>query len=237
MQISAVRTFNKKLLNINGQKGFTIIEILVAISLVAVVFLTIPMAMIDTDREKLEKSIGKINRAVKSAVDESIMRNSLVRINISYGEDGYEYCIEYGMGANIVIPEAQDESRMSLKEREEYLKRTQKFNTQFTKTSEFLDSNEKLPAEVSIYAIGTSYLEQLKTEPPFYIYFYPTGEKDAAVLYFANIDELATLEISAFENKTSDNFLSFTEADLANPELALENKANEHFQQWLRNEI
>ena len=236
MQTSLLRV-DKNILNHNGQKGFSLIEILVAISLVAIVFVALPISIYDTDREELEKSVKFLSRAVRSAVDESIMRNSLVRINISAADEGYEYCIEYGSGANLVLPEAVDESRMSISEREEYQKRTAKFNSQFNKTSDFLDSNEKLPETIMVYALGTSYQESLKKEPPFYIYFYPTGEKDAAVIYFVNEVEMATLEISAFENKTKESFTAFTDADLANLELSLENNTNEHFQKWLRNDL
>lgn len=222
--------------NVKGHDGFSMLEILVAISLVGIIFMSMPSGTFDTERENLESTYETLQRVIRSASDEAILRNSVVRVKIEYGEDKWLYTIEYGEGTNLVLPQAKDLSRMSIKEREEAQKISEKFDSQFTKSNDFADAPGEFPEGIELYGVGTTYLDALNTISPYYIYFFPTGDKDAAFLIFYSLDEILTVETFPFEDKTNQEFIQFSNSELANIEDAVENKANDLFESWYRNE-
>ncbi len=220
--------------NIWQQDGFSIVEILVALALVAIIFVAIPFSLTDSNRSKIDSTLSKLNRAVRFSTDESVLRNAIVRIKIELDKEPMEFSVEYGTSANFVLPEAKDFSRMSLKDREMELERLKKIDSQFAKVDEFKDSSEPVPEGISIYGVGTTYNPHLVTEGNAYIYFYPTGEKDSALIILTSPEEIVTLKIFPFEERTVDKYIPLTENDLANLEFSLENKTKEAFEEWLR---
>ena len=230
--INRLNTKNKK--SNKWQQGFSIIEVLVAIGLIALVFSIIPLGLTDTERQKIEAVMSKLNRAIRFSVDESVLRNSIVRIKFELDKDPAEYYIEYGEGSNIVLPQAKDLSNLSLRDREIFLQKAKKLDGQFTKVEEYRDSNEVLPEGIYIYGVGTTYNPRVITEGDAYIYFYPTGEKDNVILIFTGAQELATLKVFPFEERTEETFITFTENELANLEYTLENKTKDLFERWLK---
>lgn len=205
-----------------------------ALVLLVVIFTMIPFGNSETQRQRMEHTMAKFDRTIAFSTSESILRNTIVRIKIDLDQEPMEYSVEYGQGSNMVLPQTKDLSRLSLKEREQELTKSKKLDSQFSKTEEFLDSNEALPEGINVYALGTTYRNDLLTDGPFYIYFYPTGEKDNAILILNSVEEMATLAISPFEEKTVDEYFPFSESDLANLDYALENKAKEVFDKWLK---
>jgi hypothetical protein len=225
-----LKEFNKKL----GQQGMTIVEILVSLFLIVLIFTVIPMTMEDSGHEKVRESIEKIDRAIRFSTNESILRNSIVRIRIDLEASPNEYVVEYGEGADFVLPESKDLSRLGIKERELELKKTKKLDSQFKLIDEFSESAEQLPEGIIVYGIGTTYYPKMILEGSANIYFYPTGEKDNAILFFHNDEELATLKVSPFEEKTFDEYFPFSESELANLDYSLENKTKEIFEKWIK---
>ncbi len=227
MPILAAKTSNK-------QRGFSLIEILVAMSLMAAVFTLIPFDGDTTERKNLDESIGLLDRAVRFSVNEAILRNVIVRIKFKLATQPVEYSIEYGNAASIVLPETIDESRLSLSERELYDKQQDKFNSQFTPIQEFTDGLQTLPEYVELYAVASSYYPDLITSGEPAIYFYPTGERDNALLILNTAYEYATYSIAPFEDKTFSDRVDFAEEDLDNLSYVLEQKASEEYEQWLK---
>lgn len=205
-----------------------------ALVLLVVIFTMVPFGSSETERQKMEQTMTKLDRTIAFSTSEAILRNSIVRIKIEVDKEPMEYSVEYGQGSNMVLPQTKDLSRLSLREREQELEKNKKLDSQFTKTQEFLESNEPLPYGISVYALGSTYRKDLLLDGPFYIYFYPTGEKDSTILILNSEEEAASLEISPFEDKTMDEYYPFSESDLANLDYALENKAKEIFEKWLK---
>ncbi len=205
-----------------------------ALTLVVIIYTIIPFSPGETPRQKLEETISKFDRTIRFATNESILRNSIVRLKIEFDQDVFQYSVEYGQGSNMVLPQAKDLTRLSLKDREKELEKSKKLDSQFNKTQEFLESNENLPEGVSVYGLGSTNVKDLMLETPFYLYFYPTGEKDDAIILMNTEEEMASLQVSPFEDKTIDEFYPFSDSDLANLDYALENKGKDIFQKWLR---
>lgn len=217
----------------HGQQGFSIVEILMAIGLVGIIF-TLASSVSDTSRQSLDEAIGKLERSVRFATNESILRNSIVRINIDLNASPVEYLVEYGPGSDFVLPQAQDTSRLSIREREQEAEKFSKIDNQFMKVEEFSDSNELLPENIRIFGISSTYYPQIMDTGKVYIYFYPTGEKDNSIILFYSDEEIATLELSPFEEKTKIEYIPFSEQELANLEDSLENKTKDIVQKWLK---
>ena len=205
-----------------------------AIVLLVIIFTMIPVSIGESERDRLEVAITKIDRAISFATNESILRNVIVRLRIDLDADPMDYSVEYGQRADLVLPQSRDLSNLSLKDRLNELEKVKKLDLQFSAVDEFTSSKEPLPEGINIYGLGTSYSQKLIIEGSLNIYFYPTGEKDSAILFFHTSEEIATLTISPFENKTVDKFIPFSESELANLDYTLENKAKDIFEKWLK---
>lgn len=225
-----MNSFHNKL----GQRGFTIVEIMVALSLIVLIFALIPSASNDREHAKIQETLNDFDRAVRFAENESILRNVIVRIRINLDETPQKYTVEYGQSPNLILPEQKDLSRLSLKDREKEEARSKKLSSQFATVDELFNEDKEIDESLKVYGIATSYYQNLITEGEVSIYFYPTGEKDNALIILSNEYEVATLDIPPFENVTRDDYHPFSELELENPDDSAETKAREVFQQWLK---
>lgn len=217
-----------------GHHGFSLLEIMVALTLVATMFVLIPMGFVQTDRQKLEEVTNEFDRAVRFAQNESILRNSIVRINILLDKDPIEYSVQFGPSGNLVLPTLEDTSKMNLQERELQSKKQSDLDGQFNRIEEFSSENKTLLEGVTILGMASSYLKSIKQDGSLSIYFYPTGEKDESLLFFSTATELATFEIPAFENEIFIDYIKYSEADLATLSDSQQNKMKELYDQWIR---
>jgi prepilin-type N-terminal cleavage/methylation domain-containing protein len=223
-----LKEYNKNL----GQHGFTIVEIMVALSLIVLIFTLIPTSSPEKDHATMQEAVDNIDRAVRFSNNESILRNAIVRIRFDLGTEPVEYLVEYGEGADLILEESKDLSKLSIKERARELAKSKKMDSQFVRVDEFVNENNKLPEGVSVYSIATTYYKNMITDGNASIYFYPTGERDSSIIIFNNGFELGTLIIPPFEQRTDDDYFPFSESELANLNDSLENKAKEVFDKW-----
>jgi prepilin-type N-terminal cleavage/methylation domain-containing protein len=232
--ISVIRTLKE----INQSKGFSLVEILVAMTLIVTVFTLLPIGNENPDRERLEDSINIVNRTVRFSVNESILRNVLVRIKFDLETAPIEYSIEYGSGPEIILPTPIDLEKLSYSERKAAEEKAAKFDNQFNPISEFTDGPQVLPEEVELYAVGTSYNPILITSGQASIYFYPSGERDSSLIIFSNSFGLSTLSIAPFEDRTYHQLIPYTKEEFARADgkmdSILETKAKEEFDKWLK---
>ena len=70
------------------------------------------------------------------------------------------------------------------------------------------------------------------TEGEVSIYLYPTGEKDSAIILLYSNEEMVSLDIPPFEERTFDNYYPFSENELVNFEYTLESKAKDIVEKW-----
>jgi hypothetical protein len=198
------------------------------------IFSLIPSGTFGGNRKNLEESVLNIQRAVRFSVDEAILRNSMTRILIDLDTEQVTYSVEYGPGAGLVLPEVVDESKLSISEKENQTKVLKGLNSQFKKVSEFSEEDKKLPEGIRISGIASSYLSSIKMDGKVAIYFYPTGERDNALIFFTSEDELASLDIPPFEDTTRKTYYTFTESEKVNFEDSVDVKMREMFESWLK---
>lgn len=226
-------TYRNKILS--NQSGFSLLEIIVALVLIVLIVTLVPFGGADQEHDQLKDTMTKISRATRFSVNESILRNVIVRIKFDLEKFPIEYSVEAGKRADLVLPETQDLSRLSIKEREAVDESSKKFDNQFSAVAEFIDEPQVFPDAVKFYGLGTTYYSSLITEGEPSIYFYPTGEKDSAIVFLYTPLELAALEISPFEDTIRESFYQFTPRELEDFDSALESKAREIFEEWLQN--
>ena len=75
-----------------------------------------------------------------------------------------EYSVEAGTTPNLILPEVQDESRMSLREREEQQKTKKTLDAQFSRVPEFSDGAKPLLDDINVIGIASSYLNLIKLD-------------------------------------------------------------------------
>lgn len=185
-------------------------------------------------RQKLETSVDNFDRAIRFAANEAILRNAIVRIKLDLSEDPIQYTVQFGPAGNFVLPKYEDTSRMTLQERENYEQNLSQVDGQFHDIEEFKNSSATLEEGITILGMASSYQKLIRTNGVQGIYFYPTGEKDDAIVFFSSNEELAAMSIPAFEPDTAIEYYQYSESDLATLDDAQENKMKEMYDQWLK---
>lgn len=189
-----------------NRSGFALIEILTALFLVSMILLAIPMAVNSSNREKLEEAIDTLDRAVRFATNESVLKNAMVRLRIDLEKSPVEYCVEVAPNGNLALPKDEDTSRMSIKELEREKEKQEKLNAKFSKVQEFKDTTKGFPENVTILGIAYTDNEKIKNEGNLNIYFYPSGERDGAIILMATEEEVAGLDVMPFQDRTNVRF-------------------------------
>jgi len=229
MQISTQTIFKSKSW---ANQGFSLIEILVALLLAALMFLAIPSGDSTQRHRDLKAGIDNLDRAVRFAQNEAILRNVIVRLRIDLESVPVNYTVEYGPAGNIPLPEIPDLSKLSVAERKVWSDQQKKFSSQFTPVEEFEDIKYEIHEEVMVLGIGTGDQKGLIQEGDPSIYFYPTGEKDAALFFLATVEEFAYLEVSPFLNRTKSYFEALNTESVSRIEDILQTRMTTIYNEW-----
>lgn len=234
MPTSTVKT-SKKLLT---HQGLTLIEILVALLLISLLFTLIPSSDDSRRHQDLMRSLDDIDRAVRFASNEAILRNSITRIRVDLDKNPAEYSIEYGPKGDLVIPLATEQKDLSIEDQKKEKEKQEKLDSQFHKVEEFAEVSREFPVEVQFLGIATAWSKTLQKTGQAQAYFYPTGERDGALFFLATQDEMGVLEIFPFQEKTVANYFPFPRSQegdnaVAKAQEFQENKMEELFKTWL----
>lgn len=220
--------------NLLGHEGFSLIEILVALFLAALVFLAFPSGDSAQKHRELKAAIDDLDRSSRFASNEAVLRNTVVRLRIQLDKTPQEFTVEYGPPGNIPLPEiTEKKTNLSLSEEKAETEKQTALDRQFTKVEEFEEIKREIHPDVTIYGIGTTIQKKLQKDGDISIYFYPTGEKDGAVLFLATIEEMAYLEISPFMTDTASTFEAFKTKTVAKLEDVVNTRMDEVFKEWI----
>ena len=218
--------FNNKL----KKSGFSLVEILVALFLMVLMITTFTIGSGGfSPRQKLEETINNLERAIRFSVDEAAIQNTIIRINIDLNSSPQSFYIEKGPDANFVLPK-----KLTKIQTDEPSKDDQKMNKElksnFSKVDEFSDGAIEIPDQVSIIGIGTTLGNRFIDQGEASIYFYPTGEKDAAVIILKTDDEIAQIGVEAFTIE----FNTLIQPLKAETKYELKKQTKEIFKEWLK---
>ncbi len=224
--------------------GLSLVEILVALflmTLIVSIFFVGPNW--SSPRQNLESALDNIERAIRFASDEATVRNRVVRLTLKLDEDPHQFSVEYGPDQDFILPKRLFElgEQRTLKEAEEDAKVLDELSKQFSKVEEFEDKSVQFAEQIKVIAVASTLGNVLLMEGDISLYFYPTGEKDAALIALATEEEMAILETEAFTLDFARTIVPIDfngqagggnlEDDLYNVQLRM---AREFYQKWLK---
>lgn len=218
---------------LKNNQGFTLIEILVALVLMAIV-LGISVSGPFSSRNDLDKDVNSLERAIRYMSDEAALKNAVVRLHLMLDSAPQEYAVEYGPSDSFILPpKAEFETSTESKEEAEKKKQvTKSLNQKFNKVQEFQEKNSEMTGDIKIVGVGTAQSEKLQTEGEVSLYAFPTGEKDEALVLIASDEDIISLKINPFSMKIERQAYpleAMAGLDLAGTQQA---KAREIFEKW-----
>jgi prepilin-type N-terminal cleavage/methylation domain-containing protein len=220
---------------INNQRGFSLIEILVALLLMSLIVVSFPSSDTTEKHRNLKSAVADIERAIGFASNESILRNTVVRLRISFDKSPIEYNVEYGPPGNMPLPDMPENNHKTLEQDKADAAKISKLDKEFTKVVEFEEIRHELSEDVQILGVATSFQKKIITEKEASIYFYSTGEKDAALIFFATDDEIAFIDVQPFLSETRTVFDALNPESVAKKEDILQTKMDEVYREWTKN--
>ncbi|MGZ3788696.1 MAG: pilus assembly FimT family protein [Bacteriovorax sp.] len=229
---------NKNFFNhLKNNQGFTLIEILVALVLIALV-LGISVSGSFSSRDSLDKDVNSIERALRFMTDEAALKNAVVRLHFILDHEPQEYAVEYGPSDSFILPpKAEFETKTETKEEEEKkAKGTKELNLKFNKVAEFQDKNTEMTGDIKIIGVATPQSEKLQTGGEVSIYAFPTGEKDDALVLVGSDEDIISLKVNAFTMKIDREMhpLGKPSGDVKDLAELQRKKAQEIFEKWQR---
>lgn len=230
-----MQTLTQKTSNhiLKGQQGFSLIEILVALLLAALVFLIVPSNDSAQKHRDLKTDIENLDRAIRFSANESVLRNTVTRLRISLDKSPTEYTVEYGPAGNMPLPEMPKETEnLSLAEQKALQEKASLLDKNFTKVEEFEDIKQELHPDVTVLGIATTAQNGIKKKGEASIYFYPTGEKDGAIIFLSTVEEIAHIKIEPFLMETTTVFKVLDASSVAKLEDILQTKMDEVYREW-----
>lgn len=217
-----------------SDRGFSLIEILVALLLVSLVVLAFPTDDQTEKHRNLQTAVADIERAIGFASNESILRNTVVRLRISLEKLPIEYNVEYGPPGNMPLPDMPDSLKPGSLEDDKIIKDAQaNLDKNFTKVTEFEDIRHEFSEDVTISGVATTYQKKILTKGEASIYFYSTGEKDGALIFFATDQETAYIEVQPFLSENRTVFETLDPDRVAKKDDILQTKMDEVYNKWI----
>lgn len=228
-----MKSNTERKLNPMGQEGFSLIEILVALVLAALIFLAVPSSDHVQRHRDLQTAVDDLDRSVRFAGNEAVLRNTVVRLRISLDKSPIEYTVEYGPAGNLPLPDMPEKTSKSLEEEKAEADKRAALDRQFNKVEEFEDIKHEISPDVSILGMASTSQKRLMKEGEATLYFYPTGEKDGGLIIFSTVEEIAYLEIAPFLSQTNSVFEPLKTSGVAKLEDILQTRMDEVYKEWL----
>ena len=157
---------------------------MVALVLVGVIFLIVPSSEDALVHKHLQEAVDDIDRAIRFASNESVLKNSVVRLKINLDNQPNTFIVEYGPEGNLTLPRMQNVDDLSISEAKAYQEKQGKFESQFTPVEEFSEISRPLSVDVNIIGMATNYYDRIIQSGEVSLFFYPSGEKDEAIILF-----------------------------------------------------
>ncbi|WP_127717307.1 Tfp pilus assembly protein FimT/FimU [Halobacteriovorax sp. HLS] len=217
----------------SNDRGFTLIEMLVALLLVTIV-LTVVTGTSFSTRRNLDEALNDIERGIRFSADEAALRNAMIRINFNLDEDPQKWSVEFGPDGNFVLPASKKTLVQSREEEDEEKSKKKALDKKFSSVKEFEDGQKDIPPGVRIIGIGTTLNQAMVLNGENALYIYPTGEKDSAIIVVATDDELASITVSPFTIDLKRKYYSIdleSEGDITDKQVEM---AEEIYQEWLK---
>jgi prepilin-type N-terminal cleavage/methylation domain-containing protein len=211
------------------QQGLTLIEVLVALAIVGLIFFTADLT-VESDREALDRSVESLERMISVSSHEAIWRNAVLRLKISMDKDPQETSLETTLPGDVLLPSFSEKTseELSLEEQEEEEKKKKTLNQKFQLLPDLEQNPFLFPQTVQLMAVGTFFQKKLISSGEAFLYIFPQGEKDPAILFLKTNQELAILKIDPFMDNMDKEYVMI-------PQELLDHE--EKVQEWIQQKI
>lgn len=181
-------------------------EILAVITLISLIFYVGATLMSNNSREELEKVVVSIQKGVRLANDESVIRNLTVRIKLAMDKVPQTLALEYTTQTELLLDNPNEEENSSYggllsEQKEQQEKRQKEIDQSFLVNEDFKKNVGEIPESIVLFAAKTAGQDKVTFQKNFYFYFYPNGIRDKTEIYLASIDEFARIQIDAVRDK------------------------------------
>lgn len=193
-------------------KGFSLLEILVAMALVALIFSMVANFNF-TSKQASEQLIEDLTLAIESATDEAALKNTNVRIQfelssteINPDEDTpledqpQSILFEYALDSNELMEKRERVNRSELTQTqlEKFIELEKNNKNNFARISTLKDG--KIIPDYPVRVLGVGYPNENKfiSTLSSSIYFYPDGDKDPAIIFITEGEQIHYLVIPPF---------------------------------------
>lgn len=215
-------------------KGMGLIEILVALTIAALLFYVSVSVPGPSDRNDLEQAMDTIEKIINFSINESILRNRITRTHFNLTEEIPQIMVEFNSDHEFVLPDVKkyDGKSLGILEREAKARLVNKINSKFKQIEELDTGQLKIPSTVRILGIATSSRPSFITDEETALYVYPTGEQDRALIIFASFEQVSALMTEPYTGEVKREYATITtENDL---EKEYEKVVEKIFNNWSR---
>lgn len=214
------------------KKGFTLIEILVAMFLMAMVIVVV-LTGGSTGGTDMDETLSNLERSVRFGADEAALRNVVTRINFELLKEPQEFSVQFGPNSQFIPPPTPkvDPNTLTGSEKEEFEKQTSELSGKFNRIKELQEETFKVYEPLKIVGVGFGLSEQFLSDGEASIYLYPTGEKDHALIILADDIQITLLSVNPYNmDFERDVYPIQGEPEWRN----ILSQAEGHFQEWLQ---
>ncbi len=218
---------------LNNSKGFSLIEILIALALAGVV-LGLVFSNNGGDQLKLDETVKDLTRAINFMGDEAALKNRVTRVHFKLGKEPQEWALEFGPSENFVLPAKKEESAQveSDEEAEKRKNEEKQFENNFGKVTDFNEKNFEIDENIKIVGVGTMLQDTLMTQGETSIYAFPSGEKDESIIFITNFNDVISLKVRPFLGGVETRTFSLKERKEEDLENQIKGLVEEEYQKW-----
>lgn len=181
MQISSASKNNASLAS---QRGFSLVEVLIVIGLVALITGLGVTSLTGTFRTSAESFARQLSLQISQARDRAYLADKLVRLRVDLAKQ--TFMIEEASSRHLV-PKTPDKD-LSEREKEELAKADA--NT-FTAIPELMGSPKEMPNGLKMTEVTSARLKKPATEGVVDIYFFNNGHNDGATIWFETDEQVS----------------------------------------------
>lgn len=185
--------------------------------------------------QKLVDTVNNLERAARFAANEAVLRNRIVRLAIKLEGEEQTFTVQYGPDSSFVLPVQYltDTPEAGLLDEDQLAAKRKEVEKAFQNVQEFQEGPLEIEDLVTVVGAATSLTNSLQLSGQVSLFFYPSGEKDGAIIILGTEEEMATFEIAPFTMDFERNFYEI-DGDTGDILEFQINKAKSFYEEWLK---
>ena len=194
------------------EEGLSLVEILVALTIAALLFYMSVSNPGPSDRDNLERAMDTVEKIINFSINESVLRNRITRAHFDLTEEIPKITVQFNSDHEFVLPDIKkyDDKNLRDSEKEAKSKLINKINSKFKAIKDLDPDKLKIPNSVRVLGMATSLRPSFIRDEETSLYIYPTGERDRALIVFAAFDQVTAMTIEAYTGEIKREYVTLT---------------------------